>query len=74
MAQLSPKTPAGRIKRSAIQAVVGFVPAVVTIVNQDHLSAVHAAKYGGTSVTAVLVIAVVQNFAEKKGWIGTAQP
>jgi hypothetical protein len=71
---ITPKTPWGRIKRSAVQAVVGFIPSVLVMVNQSHLTAAKAGRYGGTSVLSVLAVAVIQNYAESKGWIGTAKP
>ena len=65
----TPRTAAGRIKRSAVQAIVGFIPAVVVLLNENHLNATHAVKYGGTSAGAVLVISILQNVAEARGWL-----
>ena len=68
----TPTTPSGRVKRSLIQSIVALVPAVVVLLNANHVSLTSASKYGGTSVAAVLAIAMLQNFAESKGWIKSA--
>jgi hypothetical protein len=52
-----------------VQAIVGFIPAVVVLLNENHLNATHAVKYGGTSAGAVLVISILQNVAEARGWL-----
>lgn len=64
----SHRTPLGRIKRSAVQAAVGVIPATLALLNEGP-SLARAAKYGGTSVASVLLIAVIQNVAEWKGWV-----
>lgn len=73
MPTLTPKTPAGRIKRSFVQSVIGLVPAITALLNSDHLSLLRAGKYGATGVGGVLLVAIVQNFAESRGWIRSGQ-
>ena len=65
----TPRTALGRVKRSLVQMTVGFVPAIVIMTNDDHLSAYKAEKYAVTSFVGVLVITLMQNYAESKGWL-----
>lgn len=67
----TPTTPSGRVRRSVIQSAIGTLLAVPTIVNGEHVTIAKGLKYGGTATGFILAAAVIQNFAESRGWLKT---
>jgi hypothetical protein len=67
----SPATSGGRIKRSFYQTVGGVALSVLVAVNAESVGVGKAGKYGGIVGGSIFAVALLQNLAERFGWVNT---